>query len=39
MPVLREQVRKNLDSLHGKADSELLLMVNQLLVRLAGAVN
>lgn len=36
--VLGEQTRKHLEALLGKADREMLLMLNQLLARLSGAV-
>jgi transcriptional regulator with XRE-family HTH domain len=36
--VLRDQAREHLDDLLRRADRELILMVNQLLARLAGAL-
>ena len=37
IPVLREQARRLFESLVGSADRELLVMLNQLLARLATA--
>jgi transcriptional regulator with XRE-family HTH domain len=39
MPQLRDQVRKNVESLLYKADRDMLLMLDQLLVRLSTSVS